>query len=179
LATEPIWSADEFLNWEEQQPERWELIGGTPWRMMAGGTVAHASACRNVLVALSLKLRGSGCEVFGENLKLRVGESVFYPDAFVHCGPKAPADTVLTGATFVVEVISPSTEKHDLRDKRVAYLAEPGLAGYLVVELGPRALRLFTPPAGTVETAVATEAGQAVPVPTLGITLAFEDVFPG
>ena len=36
----------DFLAWEEQQPERYERVGGVI-RMMTGGTVAHNRITRN------------------------------------------------------------------------------------------------------------------------------------
>jgi Uma2 family endonuclease len=51
---------------------------------------------------------------------------------FVHCGPRDLNATARDDPQFVVEVVSPSTEKAELREKRAEYLAVPGLAGCVV-----------------------------------------------
>ena len=62
-------SLDAFLQWEEQQPERFERVGGVV-RMMAGGTADHDGSGVNVAAALQSRLRGSRCAAHGSNLKV-------------------------------------------------------------------------------------------------------------
>jgi Uma2 family endonuclease len=177
-SSEP-WSVEEFLNWEAQQTERWELIEGHPWRMMAGGTVAHALVIGNVFRALDRTLAGGACRVFAETLKVRTRARVYYPDVFVHCGPRDLNATVLDDPRLVVEVVSPSTEKADLGEKRAEYLAVAGLVGYVVITTHPRLIRLFTPEAEPIEGQRASAPGEAVMIAGLGVSLTYEAVFDG
>ena len=60
---------------------------------MTGGTAAHERIKVNLLIALGSRLRGKPCQPFGSDLKIRVGDSIRYPDAFVVCTPVPPKST--------------------------------------------------------------------------------------
>jgi Uma2 family endonuclease len=115
---------DEFLEWEERQPERLELVGGVV-RLMAGGTADHDRIAVNIAAALQVRLRGSGCFVHGSNLKvLSRGENAStYPDVFVRCGPLAGRATRTDDPVVVFEVLSESTAEDDLTRKKLVYKA--------------------------------------------------------
>ncbi len=48
---EPPWTLDEFFAWRQGQPDRYELVGGRPLRMMAGAKNVHDDIVVNVLLA--------------------------------------------------------------------------------------------------------------------------------
>jgi Uma2 family endonuclease len=101
-----------FLEWEEQQSERYERVGGRVW-MMTGGTLAHNRITTNVLVALRTRLK-SPCEAFVTDVKVVTpGEDVMYPDVVVACGAFADRATLLTEPVVIVEVLSQSTAARD------------------------------------------------------------------
>jgi Uma2 family endonuclease len=66
-------------------------------------------------------------------------EAAYYPDVVVVCGP-AGHDLYETDATWIVEVLSPSTEDKDRREKALAYATLPSLRGYVLAD--PDNLRL-------------------------------------
>jgi Uma2 family endonuclease len=119
---------DEFLEWEERQPERWEFLDGVV-RLMTGGTEDHDRLSINLIRLLASALRGGPCSVHGSNLKVlsRGGNASMYPELFVRCGPREGRRTRIEDPVVVVEVLSPSTAKDDLTRKRRAYKAIPGL----------------------------------------------------
>ncbi|HAG83577.1 MAG TPA: Uma2 family endonuclease [Cyanobacteria bacterium UBA12227] len=53
----------EYLEWEEQQPIKYEYIDGEVFAM-TGGTLPHNSIAVNLTSALKNHLRGKGCKVF-------------------------------------------------------------------------------------------------------------------
>lgn len=169
------WSVEEFLNWEEQQPERWELIGGKPWRMMAGGTLTHAILIANVMRLLDRQTRGGPCQTLGEQIKVRTANRVYYPDVFVRCGPADPQATVIEDPRLVVEVLSPSTEAFDLGEKMQEYFTLPSLLAYVVVRQVPRAVEVFIRPHRWL--ADLRAAGDRCEIPELGYLLTFDEVF--
>lgn len=126
-------TVDDFLAWENEQEERYEFVGGVI-RLMAGGTLHHDLVSTNVAATLRDCLRGGPCRVHGSNLKVRspVGASM-YPDAFVRCGPANGRVTNIGDAVLVVEVLSPSTGKGDLTEKRWAYQGIDTLRAILFV----------------------------------------------
>jgi Uma2 family endonuclease len=124
----------EFLTWEEQQPERYERVGGVI-RMMTGGTVAHNRIIRNCARALETRLLGSDCEVFTSDIKVVAPEEdVMYPDVVVVCGAIADEATRLETPVVVVEVLSESTAARDHGPKRWAYQMIPSLQHYVLID---------------------------------------------
>jgi Uma2 family endonuclease len=121
-------SVEGFLEWEQQQSARYELVGGVV-RQMAGGIEDHDRISGNAFAALHSRLRGSHCSVHGSNLKVvsRPAGAVMYPDVFVRCGPRASHRTSVEDPVLVVEVLSEGTAQHDLTRKRLAYEAIPSL----------------------------------------------------
>jgi Uma2 family endonuclease len=77
-------SLADFLDWEERQELRYEFDGFRPCGMV-GGTAAHAVVQRNLIAALTNRLRGKPCQPFGSELKIAVAASIRYPDGFVVC----------------------------------------------------------------------------------------------
>lgn len=127
LATRPRrFTADEFLAEYEGVPGKWELVDGEI-RMMAGGSIRHAAVARNILTALTLKLRGSGCAPYGSDAGLRSNDhDVRYPDVGVYCDPRdrdrdARAAKAFEHPSVLFEVLSPSTARYDREQKIVAY----------------------------------------------------------
>ncbi len=75
----------QFLDLYENVEGKWELIDGVPV-MMSGGSIRHAWVGGNILVALSDKLRGTGCVPLGSDGGLRLDEhNVRYPDVAIYC----------------------------------------------------------------------------------------------
>jgi len=123
----------EFLEWEERQERKFEFNGFQPVAMV-GGTAAHAGIARNLIVALSVRLRGKPCQPYGGDLKVEVAGRIRYPDAFVVCTPLEPAARVVTGPVVVFEILSPSSTYTDLVLKNGEYEATPSLQRYVVLQ---------------------------------------------
>jgi Uma2 family endonuclease len=114
-------SFEEFLAWESQQPQRHEFVGGEV-RAMVGASKDHNRTVRRVARRLEDHLSGSACEVFTEDIKLRVEEYSFYPDVIVACDPRDREDKyAVTHPKLVIEVLSPSTAAYDLSVKLQSY----------------------------------------------------------
>ena len=117
-----------FVAWENRRKARYDLIAGEV-RLMAGGSRAHDLVAGNILSALHIALRGTGCDVHGSNLKIvSPAGMVTYPDVFVRCGPLADEAIECRDPLVVFEVLSPSTRSEDLVRKRWGYQAIPSLA---------------------------------------------------
>ena len=131
---------DEFLDWEERQPERYEFDGIQPVAM-TGGSVGHARLISRLVVALATRLP-IGCEAFASDLKVISGNRVRYPDVTVVCGGAQPRD-VSVQPRIVFEVLSPSTALIDQRVKPHDYRDVPSIEAYVILDQDqPRAMIL-------------------------------------
>jgi Uma2 family endonuclease len=126
-------SLEAFLAWEEQQPERYERVGGRVW-MMTGGTLDHNRITLNVVTALRSRLKDPSCEVFITDVKvITPGEDVMYPDVIVACGRFQGRSISIEAPVVIVEVLSQSTAARDQGFKRWAYATIPSLRHYVVI----------------------------------------------
>ncbi|MCL1464420.1 Uma2 family endonuclease [Argonema galeatum] len=108
-------SSQEYLDWEEQQPIKYEYINGEVFAM-TGGTLPHNSIALNLASDLKSHVRGKGCKVFMADAKLGVSEKgpFHYPDVTVTCDERDKnARKVIYHPCLIVEVLSPSTESFD------------------------------------------------------------------
>lgn len=124
----------EFLEWEEGQQGRYELLDGLV-RAMAGGNQAHSAVKRNILAALHNRLGDGPCRAFDSDLKVVAANQSYYPDAIVDCGEPDPRSTHATSPTIVFEVLSSSTREDDFAIKLPNYQATPSIKQIVFVEL--------------------------------------------
>lgn len=126
-------TTEEFLEWEERQPLRYEWVGGVV-RAMTGGTIRHDRITRRIANALERRLRGSPCRVHGPNVRVVAPSGdVFYPDVFVRCGPEDDRWKEVRDPVIVFEVLSPGTAEYDLTRKRRLYQQIESLAAIVFV----------------------------------------------
>ncbi len=125
---------EEYLADEEISPIRHEFVAGQVFAMV-GSTRAHNRVTLNIAVFLRRHLRGTSCEVHVSDIKVRVeaADAFYYPDVVVSCEPFDPKSAFLNEPTLVVEVLSPSTENIDRREKRLNYQKLPSLKEYMLV----------------------------------------------
>lgn len=112
-------TVEEFLEWEQLQDEKHELIDGRPvlrairkgWvgpQAMAGGTTFHDVIAGNIFHALKSRLKGAPCRAHASNLAVRLASGLTrYPDVFVDCGPLIRSLTAQE-PRIIFEVLSPS-----------------------------------------------------------------------
>lgn len=126
-------TVDEYLALEESATVRHEYVGGEIFAMV-GATKRHNRIIGNIYGLLWGTARSGSCRVYSESVKLRVADDViYYPDVMVACGPEGDDPLIEDDPCLVVEVVSPSTETTDRREKLAAYKRMPGLRAYLIV----------------------------------------------
>jgi len=127
----------EYLEGEEISTVKHEYLGGTV-HAMAGATNRHNTIAMTGLGLLFGALRGKSCQPFNSDTKVRIefsGQTRFYyPDAMVVCHPNPLSDHFQDQPVVVVEVLSESTRRADLGEKRDTYLTIPSLKVLLLVE---------------------------------------------
>ncbi|WP_375392240.1 Uma2 family endonuclease [uncultured Sphingomonas sp.] len=113
----PLLTAEEFLQIDFGERKA-ELDNGII-RMMAGGTARHARVQAAILVALTVRLRGSRCTPYKSDMAIRTHDrSIRYPDVTVFCGHDGREDDdakSFDDPRVVFEVLSSGTSRTDLR----------------------------------------------------------------
>jgi len=126
----------EYLDWEEQQPIKYEYMKGEVFAM-TGGILPHNSIAINLTSALKNHLRGKGCKVFMADAKVGVSQNgpFHYPDVMVSCDPQdQKARKIIYHPCLIVEVLSPGTEAFDRGQKFRNYRQIESLKEYVLIE---------------------------------------------
>jgi len=127
---------EEYMRMEDDSEIRHEYIGGEAFAM-SGVTVRHADIAQNVFAELRGHLGGSACRPYFGHVKvaLRVDRAdvYYYPDVTVARGPQEADGQFLAEPLLIVEVLSPSTQHIDRREKRLNYPLIPTVEEYLVI----------------------------------------------
>ena len=134
LETKP-WTIDEFFAWQEEQEERYELVGGFPLKMQADATRRHDAIVLNVLAELRDRLRGKPCQPFTADGSVEtLPGQIRRPDAGVDCGPRDPDGYHASEPTVIVEVLSRTTRRFDKMGKLEEYKGLPTLRHLVIVD---------------------------------------------
>ena len=127
----------EYLASEEISTVKHEYLGGTV-HAMAGASNRHNVIAVTSVGLLFGMLRGKSCQPFNSDTKIRIqyaGQTRFYyPDAMVVCHPNPQSDQFQDHPVVVIEVLSESTRRADVGEKRDTYLTLPSLRVLLLVE---------------------------------------------
>jgi len=130
-------SIEVYLEGEEDADVRHEFLGGVV-HAMAGGTNRHNSIATNALAFLHGKLRGKTCQSFNSDTKVRIQypdhTRFYYPDAMVVCRKNSETDHFQSLPDVVIEVLSESTRRTDMGEKKDAYFTIPSLKVLLLVD---------------------------------------------
>ncbi len=126
-------TVEEYLAIERESEERHEFVDGEIYAM-AGESPDHGAICVNLTMTVGTQLRGTRCQAFVKDTKVRSGSAPLpdhstkglfsYPDLLVVCGTMKfhdQARDVLLNPTVIVEVLSKSTETFDCGEKFRSY----------------------------------------------------------
>lgn len=111
-------TVSQFLKVYEGSEDKVELIDGDVW-LMTGGTLRHSAVAVNILIALGVKLKGSGCRPFNSDAGVFLDmETMRYPDITITCDPRDLNQDqndarMIRYPVAIFEVLSPSTEGDD------------------------------------------------------------------
>lgn len=130
-------SVDEYLEGEILAEIRHEYLGGAV-HAMAGGSNNHSGIAANTIGVLFGCLRGKKCKTFTSDTKVKLEVSdhtrFYYPDAQVVCDSNPGTSQYQERPVVIVEVLSESTRRTDLGEKRDAYLTIPTLRVLVFIE---------------------------------------------
>jgi len=130
-------SVEEYLEGELVTEVKHEYLGGEV-HAMAGGSNRHNRVSGNVFLSLGGNLRGKSCRPFNSDTKVRIQlvnhTRFYYPDAMIVCDKNKDTESWQDRPVVIVEVLSESTRRIDLTEKREAYLTIPSLKALIFVE---------------------------------------------
>lgn len=131
---------DEYFALDAASDTRIEYYDGVTVAM-AGASPRHNRVASNLHVALRRALDPRGCYVAQSDQRTRLATTStwVYPDLVVSCAPRfeGPKPS-LANPELVVEVLSGSTEDHDLGAKLSHYRATESIAEVVFVHLSER-----------------------------------------
>jgi Uma2 family endonuclease len=169
-----------FLAWVQGREGRYELVDGRVV-MMVGASRAHAKIVRNLLLALHSQLDLRHWEATAD-FGLDTGpETLRYPDIVIDRAGGALGDYTAIEPVMLAEVLSPSSEKIDHRDKANEYLRLPSLQAYLIVAQDRVRTWLWLREQGrfAAEAAVIDGLDKTVSIPPLGLQLPLAALYAG
>jgi Uma2 family endonuclease len=125
-----------YLAGEDGGELRHEYIDGRIYPM-TGASDRHGLIVSNLVAALRPLIRGRGCQLFSNDMKVRLRiadqDIFYYPDLLLSCDPDDRGTYFRTKPCVIVEVLSEPTERTDRREKFLAYMTLPSLQDYLLV----------------------------------------------
>ena len=129
--------------------ERWELIGGEAFCMSPAPSSRHQAIVGELFGELRSFFRGRSCQPFVSPIDVKLSaEDVVQPDVVVVCDPAQILQTHVEGPpTLVVEVLSPSTHRHD-RVRKLRLYARHGIREYWLVQPHPALVEVLHLDAG-------------------------------
>ena len=182
---------DDYLAWEAEQDEKWELVDGRPvlrserwWRDpvtgMAGASYAHNRIVANLIVALEARLKGGPCHALPSDLKVRSAHgNARYPDVIVECGRPRNGDLVATEPRAVFEVLSPSNRPNQQIKLTADYQSVLSVQHLVFVEQFEVDVAVWNRHDGPWTAERYRSVDDALPLPALGISLPLVEIYDG
>ena len=172
---------EDYLAAEETSDIRHEYLGGLVCAM-AGETRLHNTIALNIATALRQHFKGGPCKVYMSDIRvnfdLRDDEYYYYPDIVVTCDKRDNDKRFVRHPKLVVEVLSPSTERIDKREKCFAYTSIECLEEYVLVSQTTAEVTVFRR-ANDWKAGKASGAKIAVPLKSLRLTLPLSVIYDG
>ncbi|HVW68546.1 MAG TPA: Uma2 family endonuclease [Steroidobacteraceae bacterium] len=180
VATDPAFmTLEEYFAFEEKSPWKHEFVNGVVFAMN-GVSVAHAAITQNLVMAFGAHLKRGSCKVFSSNLQVLiqrdVNEMTYYPDVVVDCRSDTRGTHYLRDPKLIVEVLSPSTQLIDRREKLQNYRLIDSVEEYVLVAQEEHRVTVY-PRAERWKPRVYCESNAAVHLRSIGLTLSLNEVY--
>lgn len=183
LPEKRYYSVEEYTKLLLESDTKLEYVNGEIYAM-AGASQAHVDIEDNVFGLLYTALRGKGCRPSSSDMCLEVEAtgSRYFPDISVTCGERRlhPDESiaVLLNPTILIEVLSPSTELKDRKQKFYEYIQIPSLQDYLLIAQDEPRIERFSRGEGELWTVLKVEGlNSSIEIPSLSLTLKLADVY--
>lgn len=175
---------EEYLAAERAGAEKHDFDRGAVYAM-GGASRRHNRLVTNLILALGPELRRRGCEIYANDMRVRVEAADFaaYPGVVVVRGEPDFADPhqdTLLDPLLIVEVLSPSTADYDRGTKFAACRALPSLGEYLLVAQDRMHVEHFVRQGdGSWRLTEHGAGAAALELPSIGCRLSMRDLYDG
>ena len=174
-----LMTVQEFLEWQRDQEERYELVDGVPV-MMTGASTRHDLVLGNVFASLHGQLSGTPCRPATADIGIRTRiRGMRRADVLVTCDPPSGERFDADDVKMVVEVISPSNTGLRWHRKLEEYRNRPGLIHILLVESELPASTLLSRAGATWSSEDWDGLEGVIELPGIGCRLSMAEVYAG
>jgi Uma2 family endonuclease len=148
---------------------------------MAGASIEHNRIVGDIYTALNTHLKGKRCEALMNDMKTHIQKKkddwFYYPDVMVNCDPAGQHQYYCDTPSVIVEVMSPTTERIDRREKRMAYELIPSLHTYVLVSQELREVTIHRRAGDDWTTERLPEDGGVLRIPELEFELPLDAIY--
>ena len=137
VAAQALFTPEEYLTRERKALTKSEYRDGRIYAM-PGASRNHNLITTNTLVEIHIQLRNRVCEVYNNDMRVKVSSAGLYtyPDVVVVCEEPRFEDShfdTLLNPTVLIEVLSPSTAAYDRGEKFRRYQQLDSLREYILI----------------------------------------------
>jgi Uma2 family endonuclease len=142
----PHMTLEEFFEFEEQSTVQHEYVNGAVFAM-SGASLVHQQICHRLVMAFGNHLIRGPCQVFSGGTQLLIQRSAseicYYPDIMVDCRRDTWGRHFVRSPTLVLEILSPSTQLTDRREKLLNYRLIDSVEEYVLVAQDEHKLTIY------------------------------------
>lgn len=136
---------DDYLAGEREVEIRSEYVDGLVYAM-AGASRTHNTIAGSFYALIETQLKDS-CRAWQSDMKTVIQHKgqrfAYYPDIIAACSILDEDEYICTNPVLIVEVLSDSTERTDLKEKFDNYTTIPSLLEYVVVSQDVPLVRMW------------------------------------
>ena len=176
-----FYTEEEFLAGKDQLPDAsYEFVDGRIYAMSYASD-KHEFVAGNIFARLHGHLRGKKCRAFKGGMLVRLkmlGRVINYlPDVMVACDERTGNRLYREEPLAIFEVLSPSTQAIDQREKLLAYGTIPSLRHYIILHQDRIALMHMKRSGETWEETFVTDPEAPVELPEIGFSMRVADIY--
>ena len=148
--TKKLFTYSDYASWPDDK--RYEVIAGVAYSMAPGASDMHQSSSIQLAAEFAVYLRGKKCKAYHppfdvilpeEGETFETASNVVQPDIFVVCDKEKRTNRGCYGAPdLIVEILSPSSVKRDIKDKRKLY-QKFGVKEYWIVDPVHKSVQIY------------------------------------
>lgn len=177
-----FFSVEEYLRDEALREVRHEYLNGTV-HAMEGASRRHNRIARRIENLLTIQFGNGSCEAWTSGVKLHIqcdlGEVFYYPDVMVVCDPADNHESFLEHPSILFEVLAPSTEQIDRREKFQTCRSIHSLEHYVIVAQEERRIEWLQREGNSWKVLVLTQPEERLEFPGQKASLTLAEIYEG